>query len=755
MPPVSPPQRAAQYVRMSTEHQQYSTANQRIAIDAYAAARGIEIVATYEDAGKSGLTLSGRPGLRKLIADVVAGQDGFDTILVYDVSRWGRFQDADESAHLEYLCRLSGVRVEYCAEPFSNDGTPFASICKVVKRALAAEYSRELSDKVYAGKRLLIEHGFRQGGSAGIGLRRCLIDGFGNRKGILAPGEYKSIATDRVILVPGPPDEIAVVRRIYDDYLKRGLGYQSIAVALNREGVKSESGRPWTRAVVKRVLTCEKYIGDNVWSRSSFKLQLARRRNARDTWARAEGAFEGLVSRALFEKVQKERSARAATAGNDQIIARLKSIHRKHGVITASLIRNDRFLGVAAIRKRFASLITAYELAGYRPTRDLAFIARDKAARRLRAATADCILKDLRAKGRAIERLSGSCRFLINAEVRVSVTVAQQRLSQRGKPRWLVKPGMGEEDLRIAVLMEAGCEQAHAYYLFPADVLRKDHMLYERNAADIEAFGCESLDQLGELCVRFRPGPGTMPHVLSGREQGCFQPGLPAVSAPRTKARLRRACPKTYSCAFTRASTLIRAAVTRADAAAHRVGMLRATLTRALSDAGLAQLLVSEAIHSVPGVLVAPRWELVREEEHHFRDRLRSAALDLLVSATTSPRTRALLGKLQDQEQIEAAEIMVLANDTSDYFARALVIATPARGRPRHRPQGVPERKLDAMAQERAFLHREARRALAGYGRNALNLVVLEAFARRLANAKSIVAWMEEHDSEVLLALKP
>lgn len=124
---------------MSTDYQQYSTANQKFAIAAYAAAGGIEIVATYEDAGKSGLTLTRRPGLRRLIADVMTGKTQFDTILVYDVSRWGRFQDPDESAHLEYLCRLRGVQVEYCAEPFSNDGTPFTSICKMVKRALAAD----------------------------------------------------------------------------------------------------------------------------------------------------------------------------------------------------------------------------------------------------------------------------------------------------------------------------------------------------------------------------------------------------------------------------------------------------------------------------------------------------------------------------------------------------------------------------------------------------------------------------------------
>lgn len=89
--------RAAQYVRMSTEHQQYSTENQAAAIRAYAAQRGFEIVHTYADEGKSGLTLEGRDALRCLLDDVKNGRADFSAILVYDVSRWGRFQNADES----------------------------------------------------------------------------------------------------------------------------------------------------------------------------------------------------------------------------------------------------------------------------------------------------------------------------------------------------------------------------------------------------------------------------------------------------------------------------------------------------------------------------------------------------------------------------------------------------------------------------------------------------------------------------------
>ena len=131
--------RAAQYVRMSTEHQKYSTENQADAIQIYAERHGMEIVQTYSDAGKSGLNIEGRDGLKQLISDVEAGTTEFDVILVYDISRWGRFQDADESAYYEYICRRQGVSIHYCAEQFENDGSPVSTIVKGVKRAMAGE----------------------------------------------------------------------------------------------------------------------------------------------------------------------------------------------------------------------------------------------------------------------------------------------------------------------------------------------------------------------------------------------------------------------------------------------------------------------------------------------------------------------------------------------------------------------------------------------------------------------------------------
>src|SRR5271165_5621593 len=102
---VKGPVRAAQYVRMSTEHQQYSTENQMDVLRRYAEARSMQIIRTYSDEARSGLNIEGRNGLRQLLSDVEAGHADYTDVLVYDVSRWGRFQDVDESAYYEYICK--------------------------------------------------------------------------------------------------------------------------------------------------------------------------------------------------------------------------------------------------------------------------------------------------------------------------------------------------------------------------------------------------------------------------------------------------------------------------------------------------------------------------------------------------------------------------------------------------------------------------------------------------------------------------
>jgi DNA invertase Pin-like site-specific DNA recombinase len=134
--------RAAAYVRMSTDFQEFSPENQLAAIKDYADRRGFEVVRVYEDAGRSGLRADNRPGHQRLMNEIQSGQADFEVVIAYDVSRWGRFQNADESAFYEYLCSKAGVLVHYCAEQFENDGSMVSSFVKSMKRLMAGEYSR-------------------------------------------------------------------------------------------------------------------------------------------------------------------------------------------------------------------------------------------------------------------------------------------------------------------------------------------------------------------------------------------------------------------------------------------------------------------------------------------------------------------------------------------------------------------------------------------------------------------------------------
>ena len=99
-------------------------------------------------------------------------------------------------------------------------------------------------------------------------------------------------------------EEVDTVRWIYRSFVNKGKPEREIANILNERGIATDLGRPWTRGTVHQILINEKYIGNNVWNRGSFKLKRKRVRNTRDMWIRAEGAFEPIVDRPLFDAAQ-------------------------------------------------------------------------------------------------------------------------------------------------------------------------------------------------------------------------------------------------------------------------------------------------------------------------------------------------------------------------------------------------------------------------------------------------------------------
>ncbi|HEY4080563.1 MAG TPA: recombinase family protein [Burkholderiaceae bacterium] len=495
----------AQYVRMSTEHQRYSTDNQIEAIAEYADRHGMVIIRTYADAGKSGLNLRGRAGLQQLLADVQQPNPGFSAVVVYDVSRWGRFPDPDEAAVYEQSCKRRGVKVIYCAEPFKNDGSLSSTVMIGLKRSMAAEYSRELSVKVFAGHRNLVQRGYRQGGAPGFGLRRQLVDEQHNIKGSLSRGEKKSIQTDRVLLVPGPDEEIATIHLIYRLFLQDSKPERVIAAELNRMGMQTDLNRPWTRGTVHQILTNEKYIGNNVYNRTSFKLKIEHTKNSPSDWIRKEAAFSAIVPETLFRQAQAIIEQRARHLDDEQMLGLLSQIHKANGRVSGVLI--DEAEGVpssSSYRTRFGSLQRAYELIGYRPRRDYAYLEINRALRRYHPEVVEQFKQGVEAAGAVIRTCPDTDLILINEEFTVSIVVSRCKTTSTGTYRWLIRLDTSlTPDVTIVTRMDHANRLAHDFYVLPSlDFARTELPRGERNGISLDFYRVEALDAFYALCAR-------------------------------------------------------------------------------------------------------------------------------------------------------------------------------------------------------------------------------------------------------------
>ena len=505
--PEQPPLiRVAAYVRMSTEHQKYSTSNQMDVIREYAKNNGMEIVKVYSDEGKSGLNIKGRDSLSRMIADV-QGKPGFRHILVYDVSRWGRFQDADEAAHYEYMCKRAGIPVLYCAEQFQNDGSIGSSMIKTMKRTMAGEYSRELSTQVFQGACRLIQLGYKQGGTAGYGLRRMLIDQSGERKAMLKMGEHKSIQTDRVILVPGPAKEIKNVRWMYQAFVKQGKSEMEIALSLNERRVLTDFEREWTRATVHEVLTNEKYIGNNVYHRTSFKLKAKHVANPPDKWIRVDGAFEKIVDLKMFLAAQEIILARSRKLSDEEMLEKLRGVLQKHGRLCGILIDEaEDFPSSAAYRHRFGSLVTAYRLIGYEPQIDYSFIETNRKLRLQHPEIVQSVIEQIQGLGAAALYDTDTNLLHVNGEIRVSIVLCRHQNTQAGSSRWVIRLDEGlKPDITVAVRMDSTNEGIRDYYLLPGmDMCWENDRLRmaEVNGIYLDAYRFETLDYFFGMAER-------------------------------------------------------------------------------------------------------------------------------------------------------------------------------------------------------------------------------------------------------------
>lgn len=334
-------------------------------------------------------------------------------------------------------------------------------------------------------------------------MRRMLVDQSGKQKGILGVGEHKSLQTDRVILVPGPDKEIAHVVKMYRWFVTDGLAISQIAARLNAQGIHTDKANPWNYMTVRQVLTNEKYIGNSVFNRRSYKLKKKHVKNPLEMWVRKEGAFEAIVPRTLFEQAKAIMSARAAKLTDAEMVNCLQTLLNRCGTLSSKLIDSEADIpSAASYRARFGSLSEAYQRVSFFPSRNTQYFSVNRRIRRYIPELIDIIEDILTTNGGRVVKGSALNLLTLNDEFSISLNVfkaCSQGHIQMWRPFGQIEPA----DVSIVARMKACNETAFDFLVLPLFALEDELLEFSLKGPDqFRSFRHENLAFLKKLASR-------------------------------------------------------------------------------------------------------------------------------------------------------------------------------------------------------------------------------------------------------------
>ena len=282
--------RCVLYSRVSTEMQVdgFSLAGQKTCLTSFAKREELRVVGEYEDAGKSGKSIEGRPAFKRMINDIKGGLK-VDYVIVYKLSRFGR-NAADVLNSLE-LIQDYGVNL-ICTDEGIDSSQASGRLLISVLSAVAQIERENILEQTMNGRREKARQGLWNGGQAPYGYK--LVDG----------------------KLEINPDEAEIVKKIFEEYTSSSISMTSIAVKLNNIGAPREKrgntyGSYWADSSIRSIIKNPIYIGKIKWgSRQMMKVKgskVQKRVYTNDNVIIADGAHEPIISNELWEKAQSKR----------------------------------------------------------------------------------------------------------------------------------------------------------------------------------------------------------------------------------------------------------------------------------------------------------------------------------------------------------------------------------------------------------------------------------------------------------------
>ena len=300
--------KAVAYYRHSAEDkQENSVDNQREQVERFAEKEHIQILEHFKDEGISGLTAN-RPGFQELFSKWVTDPNAakINYILVYDASRFGRFQKMSEVWRLLGLCEERGIKLASVNRGLPRDETSVMdSFILTLDFGMSGEFSKLHGEKVSYGSTKIAQQGYSAGGCAPYGYVRVLLDEQRQRKGILEPGQHKEISNQRVTFEPNTTGDAEIVKRIFHEFVELNRFPDDIADGLNEDTVPTAKNRQWNSSGIIKILTNETYMGTRVYNKTWGRLKEQKRAVPSEQWVRCPDAHEALVDADIFHKAQE------------------------------------------------------------------------------------------------------------------------------------------------------------------------------------------------------------------------------------------------------------------------------------------------------------------------------------------------------------------------------------------------------------------------------------------------------------------
>lgn len=278
--------KVAQYARFSSDNQRSESIDAQIrAMNQFCKQNHWQVVATYTDEARSATT-DNRPQFQKMIMD--SGRGIFDIVLVHKLDRFSR--DRYDSAI--YKKKLKKNHVKLCSVLERMDDSPESIMMESVLEGMAEYYSKNLGREVMKGMNETALQCKHTGGCPPLGY--CLND------------------ERRLEIEPHEAEAVKIIFQMFAD----GYGYSAIIDHLNTHGYKTKRGYMFGKNSLYEILSNEKYTGVFVFNKAAAKVDGKRNNHAyKDSYVRIEGGCPQIISKSLFQKVQRMKAANKRNAG--------------------------------------------------------------------------------------------------------------------------------------------------------------------------------------------------------------------------------------------------------------------------------------------------------------------------------------------------------------------------------------------------------------------------------------------------------